>query len=601
MSEMDAGSPSAVPVIAPELATEAIALARAAAQRLDWQAAALLWNSVLQQSPSYIPAYLGAAKALSETSRLDEADGILNLAAKHFPVHEGVALAHAWNATSRRDWPVALQRWEDFCARFPDNPQAYRGMGRALRGANRPVELKTFLDTVQALLEAGESRPPDPDSLLDLTHEIARLRPDWPKLRRCAERIIERDEQPPTSAYLALSQSALHMGDHAAAEAASCQVLVANPSSTETLLLLVKLATERGDGEAALSYYAKLAALHPHNTQWRLKHTQLLNWMGRFDEAMDEAAGMLARRPHDPVVRAFVHNFGLADEMPPSAEPTGQQPGTTNPDAAARHELQILLDRAPKMPASARAAMTADPRRDVIIPEGANSDTAMLIFAGINDALSMPLEVFDRYVQPLDVLPIYLRDFNRLRYLTGIRSISYHYQGTIDGLRRMLREKGIKRLFTLGNCVGAFAAIRYGIELGAESIAAFHTPTYCPEETPSNFQVGHRFLRIRLAAKVGHEMADLKPFLEMRASGAPIELFYDAENREDERYARRIAHVRGVHLNPLPGRGTEETLRNFVLSHDNFSLWLAGMLAGTRLRQDHAPAGGSQNLPAAGA
>lgn len=599
MSEMDAGSASAVPVVAPELATETIALARAAAQRLDWQAAALLWNSVLQLSPTYIPAYLGAAKALSETSRLDEADGILSLAAKHFPVHEGVALAHAWNATFRRDWPVALQRWEDVCARFPDNPQAYRGMGRALRGANRPVELKTFLETVQALLEAGESRPPDPDSLFDLTHEIVRLRPDWPKLRRCAERIIERDEQPPASAYLALSQSALHMGDHAAAEAASCQVLADNPSSTETLLLLVKLATERGDGEAALSYYAKLAALHPHNTQWRLKHTQLLNWMGRFDEAMDEAAGMLARRPHDPVVRAFAHNFGLAAKMPPSADTAGQQSGTT--DAAARRDLQTLLDRAPKMPASARAAISADPRRDVIIPEGAKSDTALLIFAGINDALSMPLEVFDRYVRPLDVLPIYLRDFSRLRYLKGIRSISEHYQGTIDGLRLMLREKGIKRLFTFGNCVGGFAAIRYGIELGAECIAAFHTPTYCPEEMPANFQVGHIFLRKRLVAQFAAEMTDLKPFLEMRASGAPVELFYDAENREDERYARRIAHVRGVHLNPLPGRGSEETLPNFVLSQDNFSLWLAGMLAGTLPRQDNAPDGGAQNLPAAGA
>jgi len=599
VTETNPGSSLAVPV-ATGLPAGTIELARAAAESLDWQTAVKLWKNVLDQSPRYIPALLGAAKALGRTGRHDEAEGILSQAAEHFPEHEGIAVARAWSATSRRDWPVAIQRWEDVCARFPDNPQACRGMSQTLRGANRLAELKVFLDALQALFDAEEAKPANSRHMLDLMSQVARLRPDWAALRRCAELVIERGEPPQASVYLALSQSALHMGDRDAAEAASSQVLAANPRSTETLLLLVKLATERGDGEATLSYYQKLAALHPNNPQWRLKHAQLLSWMGRVDEAMGEADDVLARWPHEPMVRAFIRNIGLTAELPPDAATSGKRPGTIDPDAASRHELQALLDRAPAMPAGARAAISGDPRRDVIIPEGASSGTAVLIFAGINDSLSgMAMEVFDLYMRPLNLMPIYLRDFSRLRYLKGIRSISDHYQGTIDGLRRILRDKGIARLFTLGNCVGGSAAIRYGIELGAECIAAFHTPTYCPEETPTNLQVGHRFLRQRLTAEVASEMTDLRPFLETRDFNARIELFYDAVNLEDHRYAQHIAHVRGVHLNPLPGQSSEHTLRKLVLSEDHFSLWLAGMLEGTGLRKNNAPYGASQNVPAA--
>lgn len=578
MTETNSAARPAGPDLLPAPLTESIELARAAALRLDWQASARLWKDVLAQSPAHIQAYLGAATALRKSGRHGEAEDLLAQAAERFPDHEAIAVAYAWNATSRRDWPAAIQRWAEIRARFPDHPQLHRGMGQALRGAGRLVEMKTYLEALQALVEAEASKLSESKTLLDLAYDIARVPSDWPGLRLCAEQIIARGE-PPDAVFLALSQSALHMGDHEAAEAATSQLLAANPKSTETLLLLVKLATERGDGEATLNHYAKLAALHPNNPQWRLKHAQLLNWMGRVDEAMDEAAEVLALRPHDPVARAFARSLGLAAAAPPGADPPGPSFGTLDPDRAARHEQQDLLARAPAVTGTARAVITADPRRDVIIPEEFESETAILIFAGVNDSLSMPLELFDHYLRPLDMLPIYLRDFNRLRYLKGIRSLADDYQGTLDELRRMLRERGIKRLYTLGNCTGGSAAIRYGIELGADCVAAFHTPTYCPDTQAANIQVGHRFLRTRLLAQVAEEMTDLKPFLERRAGGARIELFYDAVNLEDEKYAARIAHVPGVRLNPLPGKDAEHTLRRLVLSADNFSLWLAELLA----------------------
>src|SRR6202043_3781310 len=165
------------------------------------------------------------------------------------------------------------------------------------------------------------------------------------------------------------------------------------------------------------------------------------------------------------------------------------------------------------------------PGRDVMVAEVPNAATAVLIFTGGNDAVSMPLPLFDRYLATLDVTAIYLKDFRRLQYLLGIESLSADYQGTLAALRDMLSRLGVKRLCTIGHCVGGFAAIRYGVELGAGRIVTFGAPTYSPHDSSTKIEQARNFMRNRLAEKVPPDMMDLKTFLEGRHHTARIELF----------------------------------------------------------------------------
>ncbi len=250
-----------------------------------------------------------------------------------------------------------------------------------------------------------------------------------------------------------------------------------------------------------------------------------------------------------------------------------------DPDAADRGELRTLLDGAPLAPAHARAAVVSDPLRDVIIPEGIHSKTALLVFTGANDALTMPVPVFDRYLIPLDITPIYFCDFNRLHYMAGIRSISESYQGTIDCLRGMLHDMGFTRLYAFGNCAGASAAIRYGIDLKAERIIAFDVLSHISDHAVATFEHGHTFMRNRFSARFSLETADLRPFLQTRKSDAPISLFYYGGNELKRAHAERLGDIHGVYLHSLDCPRNQGLLRRFVLSNENFSQWLADILA----------------------
>src|ERR1017187_4033282 len=107
----------------------AILSARRATQRRDWLEAWRCWEAVRARSPHHAPAYVGAGNALREAGRYEEAELVLGDAAQCFPDDEQIAIARAWLANARGDWPTALSRWEAVRARSPHHAPAYVGAG----------------------------------------------------------------------------------------------------------------------------------------------------------------------------------------------------------------------------------------------------------------------------------------------------------------------------------------------------------------------------------------------------------------------------------------------------------------------------------------
>ncbi len=575
----DAPSAASDTILRQKKLKETIGLARAATERREWQEAALLWQQVLEQSPGHAPAYVGAGNALRESGQYEAAEQILSVAAAAFPDHVHIALARGWTANARRDWPAAIGRWEDVCTRFPHQRQLYRGMAQALREANRADELNMFLLAAQARL-APEIAIADAGQKLDALFEIARLRADWPRVRNCAEQILARDGEANASvAAGALCQALWHLGEYQAAEAAALHALSADPGLMEALVILSRAATERGDGESVLSCYQKIAALKPNVPHWPFKRIELLNWLGRVDELLRETQALLERWPDNAMLPIYLRHCGPAAALAPVPVTPGQPADTYDPDARQQAELQLLFERAPSVLPGSRTGIVEDFGADLIIAGPPGPDTAILVFAGSGDDVSIPFPIFDCYLVPLAVTPIYLRDFNRLRYMTGIRSLGGGYQQTIDWLRRVLRDRGVTRVCTLGNCVGGFGAIRYGIDLDAACIVTMNTPTYCPADEVRTTGQDTLFMRKRLLSELPADLADMKLFMQSRSTNARIEVFYDDDKAPDRGHAERLGDIPGVRLHPGPGREDRKLLRGIALTNDNFCQWLADLFA----------------------
>ena len=550
-----------------------ISRAREAARSRSWTEALRQWNDVAERAPEEASACCGAAHALRELGRYSDAESTLEAGARRLPENEQIAIARAWLANARRDWPEALARWESCRSRFPNNPWGYLGNAQALNTMGRAKELGPLLASAERLATAKRI------TLGELTFhrielEIAKLRLDWTAVRAAAEEILKRETEPPAQALLTLAQAFWHLGSPDEADATALRALAVDPALADAVLVRAWVATGRGDGETAMSCYRRMVELKPDAVRWALKLVQLLNWHGRVQEAVSELETISQRWPNDPLVRTFLRNYGPAATV--AVAPTGATGG--NLDHAEEAELEALVHKAPGPTDYVRPLLDADPARDVLIAESAGAETAVLIFTGSNDALSMPIPVFDRYLAAIPVTAVYLKDFNRLRFLRGIKSLNKDYEGTLSALKKMLRRLGTKRLITLGNCDGGFAAIRYGVELGAQRVVTFGAPTYSPGNALSRIEQARNFMKNRLAASVPSDLMDLRPFLETHPHTTQIDLFYEAEDARDSSQALHLAGLPGVQHHPRPGLSDHHLLRALALVSQDFRSLLEELL-----------------------
>jgi tetratricopeptide (TPR) repeat protein len=547
--------------------------ARQAMQRRDWLNAARSWETVRSLSPDHAPAYVGGANALRQAGRLDDAERLLAEAATRFPDHEGIAIAFAGLATARRDWPSAIIRWETARTSFPDNPSCHLGSINALQGAQRNDEADALLPEAARVSDAAKRRGVETVASLQLALTVAKARQDWPAARAAAEAIIAREPQSPPQTHLSLAQACWHAGALDAADQAARRALDLDPVLIPALIVATWVATEKGDGAAALKCYRRLVLLQPNTMRWSLKLVELLNWLGQVDQAVVELDRVCRRWPNHPIVIRF-----LARCAPGSAL-ARETDGANAPDhvEAGVGDYQALSNAAPGEALWKRPPLVPAGQQELQILATAGAEMAVLVFTGADDGISMPLNLFDRYLAPLEVTTIYLKDFRRLVYLRGIRSVSDDYPGALAALRTILERYGAKRLATIGSGDGAFAAIRYGVELGAARVLATGPVTHLPEEPVSRLDQRRNFGRAQIAAMVAPDMTDLKPFLESRTHPTKIELFFRQEDERERGEARRISHVPGVRLHPIAG-GAATALHRLALSTENFHAVLGAWL-----------------------
>jgi tetratricopeptide (TPR) repeat protein len=550
-------------------------LARHAMERRDWVRACGYWESILPCPGRPAADYVEATKAFREAARYDDAERTFSEGAEAFPESESIAIAGAWLANARCDWPVAASRWEDVQTRFPNNPWGFLGCIHALRGGGCPEKIDSLLPALRAAV--ATQRGLDPESRLKLEIEIAKARNDWREVQSSAKSMIDSGAHS-ASMFLALAQACWHLGDRGAADEAAIRAISIDDALSEAFVVRAWVATDRGDGETALSCYRALAELNPGTVRWSLKVIQLLNRSGHVKDALAELERVRRRWPADPMIKVFLQNYGPAagnGSYPPASTATAADAllGGMEVD-----ELRTIERKAPGPAEWKRSLLVPNGERDVLIAPVRNADTAVLVFTGSNDAVSMPLPLFDRYLAKLNITAIYLKDFKRLRFLTGIESLG-DYQGTLLALRQTLDRMEIKRICTLGNCDGGFAAIRYGIELGAECIVAFGAPTHSSQDSLTKIEQARNFMKHRLAAKVPSAMTDLKPFLESREYKAHLELFYEEEDARDSIQALHLAGLPGIRLHPQAGLSNHYLLRRIALKHEDFSRFLGDLLA----------------------
>jgi tetratricopeptide (TPR) repeat protein len=419
-------------------------------------------------------------------------------------------------------------------------------------------------DGAVAALALARERGADPVEALRTERGLAWSRRDWHLLRRTAEELIAIQAHPTAQDFAGLAVACRNLDDLGGAAAAAARALEQDPGNIAASAAAAWAALGQGDQEAAVSHYRRLAGLAPDTPNWAFLVVRMLVIIGRVGEAVRELDAALRRWPNDPTLRAFALTCGFR-----SPEELGPFVGDPLNVAALRErELRELRERAPSASSLRRPVIADDKTRDVIAAGPPGAEAVVLVFTALNDVMSMPLPVFDRYLASFGVTVVYLKDFQRLLYLRGIGSLGKDYPETIAALRELCGRLRARRLCTFGYSAGGYAAVRYGVELGADRIASFAGETHMVRDAVARLEQGYNVIKKRLQARISDEEMDLRHFLAARRCSGRIELVYPEDSPRDRAHAMHLSVVAGVSLHPVAGCGDHNLLSWLALHAD---------------------------------
>ena len=180
------------------------------------------------------------------------------------------------------------------------------------------------------------------------------------------------------------------------------------------------------------------------------------------------------------------------------------------------------------------------------------SRSMLMVFGGLRDLVGAALPRFDKVLRARRINTLYLSDPRRLMLLSGLPTFGDHAE-SLAGLRGLMQRWGVEELFCLGVSAGGYAAIAYGVDLGARRILTLAAPTTLVGPVR---QVDHRasIMVDRIVARVPGRELDLRKVLESAADPPEIINYYAEDSPEDVAHAENIRGLPTVRLETLGGR-----------------------------------------------
>ena len=454
---------------------------------------------------------------------------------------------------------------------FPDKPEIALALSRLHLQRNERDEAVRALARAEGL-KASEV------ALLSARVALATHDKDWAALEALNEAQLAFAPEN-TRLWQSLARARLRLGKWPEAEVAVNQWRDLEPDAPQLFALMFEVAAHAGDGRG-LSDAVEAAAKYSSGAPDFPNFWGALNQLESRQLALDTLKVAAQAWPEHPAVRAGMaranlpelsggdseqdaygvferaYKLAVAGQVQAAVALVASLPSARSPEQERQRAFRVAaLRRLPEPSSLLRPVVEIwENSADVVQSEPCGFPTTAIVFTGLAGRAFFPLSVFDMYLSELGMNAIYLRDDLRLLYCRGISSLGPDLAATLDGLRARLDALGTSRLVTIGSSAGGFGAINYGVELGAERIVGFSSPT----------DIRTEFLRavgdaraLVLTARLNRQFPPRELMCRERIEAAGytgrITLHYGADMPTDRAHAEQLAGLAGVSLRPEPG------------------------------------------------
>jgi hypothetical protein len=156
---------------------------------------------------------------------------------------------------------------------------------------------------------------------------------------------------------------------------------------------------------------------------------------------------------------------------------------------------------------------------------------------------------------------VYVRDHQKLCHMAGLAGMpSVDPSGMTKELRYIHQYLRGTDIVTAGCSLGGYAALRYGLLLGASATLGFSALT--------NTVMDKTEMQQNPAVKRLYEhnpllLEDLLPLYKQASTVPKVTLCYSDDHEIDNRHASHMASLPGLSLLPVPGLADHDTIRHF--------------------------------------
>lgn len=195
----------------------------------------------------------------------------------------------------------------------------------------------------------------------------------------------------------------------------------------------------------------------------------------------------------------------------------------------------------------------------VVADFSAASDVLLVAFSGIQGGYGgQPVFEFSKSLNRFSVNKLFMRDLEQLWYQRGLPGIRGGIQGVADYLGKQIAEQRIRRVVTLGNSMGGYAALLFGWLLRADEVHAFSPQTYISRRQrlmSRDFRWRQAVRRAQVSGDLSGRYLDLLPLFEEQPMRGNIHIYYCRVHRLDRYHATRLEGQAGFELHPHEAGG----------------------------------------------
>jgi tetratricopeptide (TPR) repeat protein len=257
----------------------------------DWELALKRWSEAIVKFPENIGFQLEKGNVLINLSRFDEAEAVFQGLKEKYPEQPEGYSGYAELTHHLPHWKLALKRWNEAIAKFPDNIDFQVHYGNALINLSRFDKAEAVF---QGLKEKYPERPQGYEGYAGLTHHLL----DWElALQRWEEAIAKFPYH--FNFYLQKGDVLANLFQYEEAETWWEKVIAQYPDRHQALLKSAALARQLGNHEFAWERFEQIIEKFPWYLRAYCEAAKELIAMGRFAEAEEKFLLALQRNPKD--------------------------------------------------------------------------------------------------------------------------------------------------------------------------------------------------------------------------------------------------------------------------------------------------------------